>query len=176
MSDKQNAAANAPKPAGTPATPAPAANVATEPAATKAVDATPSKSTETAFDTATGIITVETTAKNGKSAVIRYELGKTIEAAVAKLGAEVALSKLAAEIARNLGNNARGRLQKGVDPNEVARIMAEWKPGITTPRGPKKSVGDLLLAEFSGLSPEQQLAKMQELMANAAKAAAAKQA
>lgn len=161
-------------PAAKPTTPAAAtpqgAAKPAEPAATKAAEgstaeAKKEKTTETAFDTETGVITVETQAKNGKSAVIKYQLGKTIEEATTKLGREVALSKLAAEIARNLGNNARGRLQKGVDPAEVAKIMADWKPGITTPRGPKKSVADQLAAEFAGLSPEAMQAKMQEMIA-----------
>lgn len=120
----------------------------------------------TSFDPKTGIVTVSTTDPDtGKSATIKYLLGKTIEEAATKLTGPVALEKLSREISRNLSNNGRARLKAGKTPAEVESELAAWTPGMSTPRAAKIPALQALAAELSAMTPEQMQAKIAELTA-----------
>lgn len=150
------------------ATTAPTKTEASAEAPKKAPSGTKSESD---FNEETGILTVVTTdPESGKSAKIEFNVGKTAAEAIEKFGDKVVLSKLTRELYRNLSNNGRSRLKAGKSPEEVAKELGAWKPGVTMPRvagksKAKEAAKQELMAELAGLSPEEMVAKLQAMVA-----------
>ena len=104
------------------------------------------------------------TAKAGsgdQKASAQWNPGASLDEAVEMYGEEIVFSYFKSHGTRNLQNSIRSILASGKTAEEVAKELADWKPGISR-RVSADPVGKFIKA-FGNMEPEAQASMLQRL-------------
>ena len=89
------------------------------------------------------------------------DFGEDLEDAITKFGESVVFSKYVAEAKIDAQAAIRRYIDAGKNPDEIAALMKEWKPGVTVKRA--KDPTAAFKAKFAAMTPEEQAKAIQEL-------------
>ena len=110
--------------------------------------------------------TVECKAKTkvgdeSKEATVFVDIGEDLEDAIKRFGEAVVLSNFQASATITAQAAVRRYLTANKSQEEIVKLMAAWKPGVTIQR-----VSDPVAAfkaKFAGMTPEEQIAALNDL-------------
>lgn len=104
------------------------------------------------------------TTKTAESAEIEfpYVFGETMDELTERFGSDVVLSYALRGLVVAVQGHARGLIKSGKSAEEIAAVMADWKPGA--PRV-SKSAEDKAREQLAALTPEQRATLLKELQA-----------
>jgi len=102
--------------------------------------------------------------KNEKSATVSYNFGKDLNEASQMFGAGVVHSNFISKAKITAQAAMRRMLEQGLGQEEIAKKMANWKPGVAIERAAADPVASLLAA-FPSMSEEQQAQLLNKLKA-----------
>ena len=115
-------------------------------------------------------IEVKATKQNTDREVVAYvDLGDNLEDAVQKFGAEVVFSNFQAQTKIRAQAIIRDMMTEGKSDEEIQNFMNSWKPGVSRERNVDPLAA--FVNKFKTMTPEEQEAKLAELMDLAGKQA-----
>lgn len=110
----------------------------------------------------TKINTIEAT-KGEKKAVITYDFGGALDAAVEKFGKDVVYANFVRSAVITAQAAMRRLLVAGKGQEDITAKMAAWKPGVPLER--VVDVEGLLMSKVANMTPEEKNALIEKLMA-----------
>ena len=92
---------------------------------------------------------------------VQYDFGDTVEESVNLFGADVVHSRFLSAAVVDLQALIRRGIKAGKSDEEIAQMVAAWKPGVktVTRKAPTEKIKDI----FAGLSPEQKKEMLKQL-------------
>lgn len=114
----------------------------------------------------------------GREVMISYDFGENLDEAVAKFGKESVFSNFVANVVVTIQSGMRAlaegkKDQPGKTDAEIQAVYDEWKPGIARPRVADAASMLERFSKFDEAKQDDLLAKLKELRAKKAAAAAA---